>query len=799
MKNLKTKQSQLIKIFLLANILITKYAYSSGNTPDVDDNNKTNEKYVLPEHPLVYLDVVLNGVACGIFPFDKRQDELFVTEETLKKIGLVFDATNNKPIDILKMASVVAIYNQSMQTLTLTTDMRNTKLPVKVLTNRDSVIYPATGGFGGLMNYELYAGHVQDGKNYGNLFNELRFFSNAAVLSNTAISNFDTADKQNNETIRLDTKFAYSWQDKLLTLRLGDGVTSSIAWTRAIRYGGLHLGNDFELNPNLVKSPLTEFIGSTTVPSNVDLFINGVKQFNADVPPGPFAINVAPGINGYGMARLVQTDALGQSQEIEIPLFATPDLLKSKLWDWGIDLGQARSDYGLKSFNYDNNLITSSFSRYGLSDDLTIENQLETAPNFIKTGAGFIMKPFSILGVLSGHYAYSYQGDTKGEQWGLGYNWNNQKVTMGASTLQGTDGYRDLASLYDGSVLSLSNRAFFGFDAYQFGNFTFTYINQIDSINNNTEIVNAAWGVSLYKNVNLSVIASRELSSAQSQSIYMSLSASLDNRISLSTNIKPSKEGTEFVLSASQGMGSDGGLSWGLSTTQAKDANSATNYLVDGELNYQGKYGLAGLRADSSGNLFTTLSGSVLLMGGHAFISRKLTDAFALVSTDGIPNVPILLENKAFGLTDSSGLLVVTPLYAYQENKISFDSLAVPFNYKLGKTDAFPVPPNKAGVFVPFSIQPSQSAVFKLIDEKGVVLPAGSSVVISGQPQQSYTVGFDGAVYIEGLSATQTLEVSLPKELGMYDAQVCYATVNYPNKLGKDSALPETLCRPVVV
>jgi outer membrane usher protein len=791
---IKNKQRQSTKLFFLLNVFISVYAYSS---PTIETNTKNDEKYAIPENPAIYLEVVLNGVDCGIFPFNQNQDQLLATKDTLNKIGLVVNTNTdrNASIDILKIDSVVAIYNESAQTLTLKTEMRNTKLPVKFLTNRDSDIYPATGDFGGIVNYDFYAGHAQGGQNYGSLFNELRIFSNASVLSNTSISSFDTSNKQKNETIRLDTKFTHSWQDKLLTLRLGDGVTSPLSWTRSIRYGGIHLGSDFELNPNIVKSPLTEFIGSTTVPSSVDLFINGVQQFNADVPPGPFAINVAPGINGYGTARLVQTDALGQTQEVEIPIFSAPDLLKAKLWDWGIDLGQPRTDYGLKSFAYDNNLITSSFSRYGLSDDLTIENQLETAPNFIKTVAGFIMKPFSVLGVLSGYYAHSYQGDINGQQWGLGYNWNNQRFTLGAFALQSNETYRDLASLYDGSVLKKSNRAFFGFDANRLGNFSFGYINQGDFSNSNTEIVNATWGISLYNNVNLSVIGSRELSDSQSQSIYISLSASLDNRISLSSNIKPSKTGTEFMLSASQSRNSDGGLSWGVSATQTNDPNTPNSYLVDSELNYQGKYGLVGLRADSNNNLFTTLSGSVLLMGGHVFLSRKLSDAFALVSTDSIPNVPILLENKVFGTTDSTGLLVVEPLYAYQKNKISFDSLAVPLNYKLDKIDAFPVPPNKAGVLVPFSIRPSHAALFKLIDQKGLALPAGSEVFVVGQ-EGSYVVGFDGAVYIEDLRETQTIEVHLPKEPGMYDAQVCYATVNYPNNAPKESVLAEISCRP---
>ena len=83
------------------------------------------------------------------------------------------------------------------------------------------------------------------------------------------------------------------------------------------------------------------YFGSVALPSTVDLFIDGMRRYRGDVPPGPFALDAIPRINGSGEATLVVTDALGRSQTIAFPFYASARLLLPGLSRWSLAAGIA--------------------------------------------------------------------------------------------------------------------------------------------------------------------------------------------------------------------------------------------------------------------------------------------------------------------------------------------------------------------------------------------------------------------------------------------------------------------------
>ena len=68
------------------------------------------------------------------------------------------------------------------------------------------------------------------------------------------------------------------------------------------------------------------------------------------------------------------------------------------------------------------------------------------------------------------------------------------------------------------------------------------------------------------------------------------------------------------------------------------------------------------------------------------FPMRRVYDAFALVSTDGIGEVPVMLENRRVGQTDARGFLLVTALNAWQDNDLSIDPLVLPADVHVART-----------------------------------------------------------------------------------------------------------------
>lgn len=93
-------------------------------------------------------------------------------------------------------------------------------------------------------------------------------------------------------------------------------------------------------------------------------------------------------------------------------------------------------------------------------------------------------------------------------------------------------------------------------------------------------------------------------------------------------------------------------------------------------------------------------------MGGGLFAAREINNGFAVVSTDGVPDVPVKLQNNLIGRSDDRGLLLVTPLNSYQKNLISIDPMDLPANMRIARVEANATPADRSGALVSFGITP---------------------------------------------------------------------------------------------
>ena len=141
---------------------------------------------------------------------------------------------------------------------------------------------------------------------------------------------------------------------------------------------------------------------------------------------------------------------------------------------------------------------------------------------------------------------------------------------------------------------------------------------------------------------------------------------------------------------------------------------------------------------------------------------RQIFDGFAVVSTDGIAHVPVKLENNPVGTTDSHGLLLITPLNAYQNNQVSIDPMDLPADMRIAHVQALATPSDRAGILVHFGITPVRAASLILVDAADKPLPLGSEVRMQGQLGDAALVGFDGAVYLDTLTEHNVLDVQTP-------------------------------------
>ena len=729
----------------------------------------------------LYLDTTLNGAHVGLVHFGNRDGQLWTSKANLHQLGFVLPDSLPDPVRLDSLNGLKIDYDSVGQSVTLVAPLQLLKLDTTVVNVGNRQRPAATASPGLLLNYNVYGTYGDHGAYTLSAFNELRAFNSLGVLSTTELSqDTDSGDgTRHAHSVRMDTNFSTSFPDELLTLRVGDTLTDALSWSRSTRIGGLQFGTNFALQPYLVTAPLPSFIGSATLPSEIQLYVNGLRQYSGQIPAGPFQLNTLPNINGAGSAQVVLTNALGQTTTLNFSMYGENRLLRQGLWDWSAEAGFVRENYGIRSFDYGHDTAGSGTFRYGLTDALTVEGHAETTKGLDNAGVGGDWLLGESGGILSASYAHSDYRGQSGDQYGLGYTWSSDRLNLGVNGTRTTGNYRDIGALYGSSVPRLSAQASVSYNFDHFGALGVSYLPLDIPLQNRERYANAYWYKSLGRRLSLNLNVSQNLDQHNDRSVFVTATLALGHNITASSGVQYQNHDTGLTVNATQAVPSEGGLGWraAASTGNGQDGGQ-------GELDYLGRYGQvqAGLYdAGGSHYGYSGAYGSLVLMAGDVFAARQINQGFAVVSTDGVAGVPISLQNNVFGTTDRKGLLLVTPLNSYQNNKVSIDPMNLPADVSISRVDAMAVPTDRAGTLVSFGIKPVRAASITLVDAAGKPLPVGSQVRVHAQAGEPALVGFDGDVYLDTLDSHNVLDVTTP-------SCVCQASFDYHKQ---DNGIPQ--------
>lgn len=719
----------------------------------------------------LYLETTLNGTDRGLAHFGALKDHLWATQATLQQLGFVLPPGTPDPVRLESLQGVQVHYDREHQAVDIVAPLKLLRLDTQVLDTRDQSVPKANASPGMLLNYNLYGTRADNGSASLSAFTELRAFNAHGVFSNTALTQASRiGDAWHTNSVRLDTTWSSSFPDSMITLNVGDTLTAATTWSRATRIGGIQIGTNFALQPYNITTPLPAFFGSATLPSQVELYINGLKQYSGSVPAGPFQLNAVPGISGAGNAQVVLTNALGQVTTLSFAMYNTQQLLRRGLSDWSAELGFVRENYGIDSFDYDGQPMASATWRRGLSDSFTAEAHAEATDGLFDGGIGGAWLVGAKGGVISGSVARSTYNGLSGSQVGLGYSWTNSRYNLAISGLRASSGYRDVASLYGGPPPSLSVNAQAGVNAFGLGSIGLGYT-QLDYQQQISRYASAYWFRSLGRKASLSLNVNQNLDQSRDRSVFFAFNLSLDSRTFMSSSLQHQGDDNTLATSVTRSVPSEGGWGWRAQMQQGGGIHGG-----QAEMDYLGRYGQlqAGVSDfDGNGYAYANATGSLVLMGGGLFPARQISNGFAVVSTDGIAGVPVKLENNLVGTTNAKGLLLVTPLNAYQNNQVSIDPMSLPADVRLGRVNLDATPTDRAGTLVRFDITPIRAASVVLHDSNGKPLPVGSEVRIQGQAGQPAIVGFDGAVYLDALQAHNEIDVTTP-------SGACHVAFDYP-------------------
>ncbi len=714
----------------------------------------------------LYLNVILNQSTEQVLGhFIQLKDDLLIDRDTLKTLHLnveiADDSSHTNFVSLQKINGLSFQYNAAEQLISLNADAKllgSTEQLVGYDVIAPAIIQEDQIKPGILFNYDLYAQKSKDTWSLSS-WNELRFWgmtqgSFFSVSANNLYTKTDQDESFNSQI--LDTYWQKDFQNKAISLTIGDSQSRALDWTRSTRISGFKIAKNYNLQPYQVISPLESFKGSVLLPSTVDLLINGIKQSSNQVAPGQFNIQSVPSITGAGNAQLVITDLNGQQREVSFSLFGSAQLLRQGFSDWDINLGVSKLDYAIKSFQYSHDPVFNGSYRYGLSHDTTLESHAEFTKDLEMAGFAITQRLPYRLGIVNAAYSYSQLNDDAGQLYKLGYEWSNKTFNVSLKHQAASEHYGDIASTLGYDYSKQMDQAFLGFNT-KLGQFGGSYAEQqYDEVRNKFLIFNWSYVFKSHRYLNFSMTRDLE---HKNNSFYLSLNIPLDRQTN-ATIYAQDHDKTQYSANIRRtALQSKPDWGWFANTSYT----DAENYMMQGQLQRQNNYGEWNIGLQNSkinGVDYTTsmasARGSVVMMQNSLFAMRQSLGSFAVISTDGVPNIPVQIENRQVGKTNSKGLLLVDYLNAYQHNSISIDTLALPIDYKIETTRIDAVPFNGSGVYVKFPLSRVKSIQFNVQDKNGQLITMGSRVWNQDkQPQENQVentiVAREGLVYLDDI------------------------------------------------
>lgn len=710
----------------------------------------------------LFLEVTLNGVPVPQLTRFVQQDGRFLVQRSdLVALGMRWPRAphdDDAPIDLARAAGVQLDVDVRRQRAQLTVPVNLLDRPLTRLdADERTVSQPAAAAVPNLLlNYELYAQRTRSATSTGNSLSgwtEWRLGGvGSGVFSQTVSSQWlstpgaqDAAWRQ----VRLDSVWQRDLPDSLTTLTVGDFTTMALSWTRATRLGGVRLSRNFGLDPYSSTAPLASVRGEAVLPSVVELYINGVRQSQRQVAPGPFQIDELPFLNGAGNAQMTITDITGQRRAVELPLYGTPELLRAGLADWSVELGRVRRSYGIDSFDYAGGAVASGSLRYGFSDALTIDAHGEADARVQMAGGGLTWRLGTQGGVANASLASSRSDAGVGGRAALGYQWNDRFWRLGARMTRSDSAFADVASQH-GAQVSRQSDQLFASTTTALGQIGLSMVRQRLSGEGAVRAMGLDWSHQLAGGSTLSLGLYRLLDSRSGSTLSMTWSMPLGRQVMASTSLR--RQGKDSVATAQASGSAEGGRGWSWSVAQSAPASR-----TQGQLGYANQHGTwtAGVdgaaahdAATASRSAYAAASGSVTWIERQLYATRRIDDAFALVSTDGIAGVPVRLENQTAGETDARGYLLLERLHAHQRNRVGIDVMDLPADIVAGPSQTDAVPQRRSGMRVQFQLKPTFAVTAVLQQADGAVVPVGSTLRVEAEGTTATQVGYDGRIYL---------------------------------------------------
>ena len=370
---------------------VSATAAADADSPPVVPADSAPFDPATDEGALTVLGLSLNGVELGGETIvTVRNGETLIRVDDITRLRVRHEGGKVVTIDGQAFMALSAVpgltfrIDKPLQQLQLTVPV-DSFLPTNI-SNARVFLPPSQAARTAFLDYDLTFQQV-GGKTLGAAFLQMGASDDRGLISNTmTVGNAPNM----HHTVRLDTSFVRDDPSGLTRLTVGDTITRGSSWSPLVRFGGIKYGTDFGLQPGFISFPTPTFDGRAALPSNVELYVNNVLNYQGQVNQGPFTLDRLPLVTGTGDVSVIVKDALGVEHRVTSSYYVSSALLRPGLSDYSLEAGSERHRYGIESFDYGRPFAAVTY-RHGLTGRLTVETRAEAASDIQDIGAGAVV------------------------------------------------------------------------------------------------------------------------------------------------------------------------------------------------------------------------------------------------------------------------------------------------------------------------------------------------------------------------------------------------------------------------
>ncbi|MGI9257264.1 MAG: fimbria/pilus outer membrane usher protein [Gammaproteobacteria bacterium] len=597
----------------------------------------------------------------------------------------------------------------------------------------------------------------------------------AQILYRDADSLFSDIGSDHSDWLRLNTTYTRDFPEKLRSLRIGDVINPSGPWGGASRVGGIQLASNFSTQPSFVTIPVPILEGVASVPSTLDLYVNGALRHRQNVDPGTFRVDEIPVVTGSGEMQMVVTDVLGREHVYSQSFYASAELLRQGLSEYSYTLGSLRRDFGQPSDRYDE-AVAIAQHRYGINGELTVGGRAELSEEVRSATASADWSP-DLNGVISAAFGLSQSDEGSGSAWLLGYRYQGRNFNF-SSRISGTsEQFRVMGNELAGYVPETEVVLSGGWQHPRAGSFGAAIVRRSYHDDFQRDVLSFNYAKTLYRQYYLSVFASYANDQNSGASFGATVTRMFGQRRSASASVSREGERSQVRMETQSNLPAGPGLGYRFGTTLADDDR------LDGQLIGQTEYGRYTAEINKFGDSTATrarASGSLAWLGGRAYAAREISDGFAVAKIGELENVRVYVENQVVGRSDKNGRVLLPRLRPYEVNRIRIEPADLPLASEISTVSVEVAPAYRNGLVIDFPVSTPSFAMVSAVLADGTAIPEGSTVQIFGK-DESTIVGRDGAIFLAAPEGETRVNVYWRSSECEFDIEMPAATQALPH------------------